>query len=148
MVLQISIPLCEYGGDALGSQSLSAVNDDLTLTYCVLAHESRVLLGHLYGPGSTYADGATTAQIRKGKLPIVVAGGAIFSFIYADDAATAIVAAVDRDLCDVLNIVDHDPAPVREWLPEVARMLDAPDPRHVPPWGRPGWPPARPARAA
>jgi len=42
----------------------------------------------------------------------------------------------------------HDPAPVREWLPEVARMLDAPDPRHVPPWGRPGWPPARPARAA
>jgi nucleoside-diphosphate-sugar epimerase len=92
-------------------------------------------LGHLYGPGSTYAaDGATTAQIRRGKLPIVGAGGAIFSFIHADDAAAAIVAALERDLCGVLNIVDDDPAPLREWLPEMARMLDAPEPRHIPPW--------------
>lgn len=62
------------------------------------------------------------------------AGGAIFSFNHADDAATAIVAALERDLCGVLNVVDDDPAPLREWLPEMARMLDAPDPRHVPPW--------------
>lgn len=92
-------------------------------------------LGPPYGPGSTYAaDGATTAQIRTGKRPIVGAGGAIVSFIHADDAATAIAAALERDLCGVLNIVDDDPAPLREWLPEMARMLDAPDPRHVPPW--------------
>lgn len=62
------------------------------------------------------------------------AGGAIFSFNHADDAATAIVAALERDLCGVLNVVDDDPAPLREWQPEMARMLDAPDPRHVPPW--------------
>jgi nucleoside-diphosphate-sugar epimerase len=101
----------------------------------VLDADGRVLrLGHLYGPGSTYADGATTAQIRKGKLPIVGAGGAIFSFIHADDAATAIVAALERDLSGVLNVIDDDPAPLREWLPEMARMLDAPDPRHFSPW--------------
>ena len=91
--------------------------------------------GHLYGPGSTYAlNGATVALIRKHKLPIVGDGGAIFSFTHAADAAAAIVAAVDHRTTDVFNIVDDDPAPLREWLPEMARMLDAPAPRHVAPW--------------
>jgi nucleoside-diphosphate-sugar epimerase len=90
--------------------------------------------GHLYGPGSTFAtDGATIAQIREGKMPIVGEGGAIFSFIHAADAAAAIVAAVESDVTGVLNIVDDDPASVREWLPEVARSLDAPEPKNVPP---------------
>jgi hypothetical protein len=40
------IPLCEYD-DALGRQRLSAVIDDLTLTYCVVDRESRPLCRHL-----------------------------------------------------------------------------------------------------
>jgi nucleoside-diphosphate-sugar epimerase len=28
--------------------------------------------------------------------------------------------------------VDDDPAPVRDWLPELARLLNAPRPRRVP----------------
>jgi nucleoside-diphosphate-sugar epimerase len=91
--------------------------------------------GHLYGPGTTYAaDGATVGQIRKGKLPVVGAGSAVFSFTHAADAGAAIEAAVASDARGVLNVVDDAPAPVREWLPELARLLGAPGPKHVPTW--------------
>lgn len=42
----IRLPLCEYD-DALGRQSLSAVIDELTLTYCVVDRDSRPLHKHL-----------------------------------------------------------------------------------------------------
>ena len=90
--------------------------------------------GHLYGPGSVYApDGSTAAAVRAGRMPIVGSGGSVFSFTHADDAASAIVATLDRPAAPaVLNVVDDDPAPVREWLPELARLLEAPAPRVVP----------------
>ena len=34
----------------------------------------------------------------------------------------------------VYNIVDDDPAPVREWLPAMAAILGAKPPFHVPAW--------------
>ncbi len=89
--------------------------------------------GHLYGPGSVFAaDGSYVRQARAGRLPIVGDGGAVFSFTHADDAASAIVSALDRDVSGVLNIVDDTPTPVLEWLPGLARLLDAPAPRRVP----------------
>jgi nucleoside-diphosphate-sugar epimerase len=32
----------------------------------------------------------------------------------------------------VLNIVDDDPTPIRDWLPEMAEVLEAPRPRRLP----------------
>jgi nucleoside-diphosphate-sugar epimerase len=91
--------------------------------------------GHLYGPGSTYdTRGGTTRLIREGKLPLIGEGGSIFSFIHASDAADAILAAAESDRGGVFNVVDDDPAPVEEWLPEAARVLGAPEPKHVPAW--------------
>lgn len=103
--------------------------------------------GHLYGPGSIYAaNGSTVAAVRAGRMPIVGYGQSVFSFTHAGDAASAIVAALDRPTgVGALNIVDDDPTPVREWLPALAELLDAPAPRTVPaalasvaagPWGR------------
>ncbi|MFC4907574.1 NAD-dependent epimerase/dehydratase family protein [Actinomadura gamaensis] len=90
-------------------------------------------LGHLYGPGSAFApDGSLVRQVRAGKLPVVGGGTAVFSFTHADDVAAAVAASLDRDVSGVLNIVDDDPAPVREWLPEVARILGAPEPKRAP----------------
>ncbi|SOE47613.1 Nucleoside-diphosphate-sugar epimerase [Streptomyces sp. OV198] len=89
--------------------------------------------GHLYGPGSAYAgDGTFTAQVRAGKVPLVGGGHAVFSFTHADDAATAIVAALDRDTRGVLNVVDDDPAPLHTWLPVFAAGLGAPAPKNAP----------------
>ncbi|HEX6499156.1 MAG TPA: NAD(P)-dependent oxidoreductase [Micromonosporaceae bacterium] len=89
--------------------------------------------GHLYGPGSTFApDGSMIQQVRQGKMPLVGAGDSVFSFTHAHDAATAIVAALDRDVRGVLNVVDDDPTPIGTWLPELARMIGAPRPKSVP----------------
>jgi nucleoside-diphosphate-sugar epimerase len=89
--------------------------------------------GHLYGPGTAYAtDGTTAAQVRDHRFPIVGGGTAVFSFTHVDDASRAVASALEADPGGVFNIVDDDPAPVREWLPEYARRLGAPAPSHVP----------------
>ncbi|TYB61428.1 NAD(P)-dependent oxidoreductase [Nonomuraea sp. PA05] len=89
--------------------------------------------GHLTGPGSVYAeDGSTTLAVRAGKMPIVGDGGSVLSFTDAHDAATAVVAALDRDVSGVLNVVDDTPVRMGEWLPEFAARLGAPPPRRVP----------------
>jgi nucleoside-diphosphate-sugar epimerase len=72
--------------------------------------------------------------VRKRQFPIVGDGGGISSFIHLDDAAAATVLALEHDGAGIYNIVDDEPAPVREWLPVLANALGAKPPRHVPRW--------------
>ena len=51
-----------------------------------------------------------------------------------DDAAAATAIAIERGAAGVYNIVDDEPAPVREWLPALAAMLGAKPPRRLPKW--------------
>jgi nucleoside-diphosphate-sugar epimerase len=64
------------------------------------------------------------------QFPIVGDGGGVFSFIHLDDAAAATVLALEHDGAGIYNIVDDEPAPVREWLPVLAKVLGAKPPRH------------------
>jgi nucleoside-diphosphate-sugar epimerase len=72
--------------------------------------------------------------VRKRQFPIVGDGGGVLSFIHLDDAAAATVLALDHDGPAIYNIVDDEPAPVREWLPVLAQVLGAKPPRHLPVW--------------
>jgi nucleoside-diphosphate-sugar epimerase len=72
--------------------------------------------------------------VRKRQFPIVGDGGGVFSFIHLDDAAAATVRALEHDGPAIYNIVDDEPAPVREWLPVLASALGAKPPRRVPRW--------------
>ena len=91
--------------------------------------------GFFYGPGTYYADdGTTTADVRRRRMPIVGKGTGMFSFIHIDDAADATVAAVERGAPGVYNIVDDDPAPMRDWLPAFAGAVGAKRPFRVPVW--------------
>jgi nucleoside-diphosphate-sugar epimerase len=92
--------------------------------------------GSLVGPGTSFdTGGAMVEAVRGGKLPIVGDGSGIFSFVHTHDAATAIVAALDRpEVRGVLNIVDDHPLATREWLPEFAHLLGARPPRRLPEW--------------
>jgi nucleoside-diphosphate-sugar epimerase len=91
--------------------------------------------GQLYGPGTAFAsDGAWAKSVRRRRLPIVGSGGGVFSFLHVDDAASATVTALAHDGPATYNVVDDDPAPVREWAPVYARTIDAPQPWHVPAW--------------
>jgi nucleoside-diphosphate-sugar epimerase len=72
--------------------------------------------------------------VRKRQFPIVGDGGGVTSFIHLDDAAAATVLALEHDGPGIYNIVDDEPAPVREWLPVLADVLGAKPPRHFPRW--------------
>jgi 2-alkyl-3-oxoalkanoate reductase len=72
--------------------------------------------------------------VRKRQFPIVGKGGGVWSFIHLDDAAAAAVLALEHDGAGIYNIVDDEPAPLREWLPVLAEVLGAKPPRRVPAW--------------
>jgi nucleoside-diphosphate-sugar epimerase len=93
--------------------------------------------GGFYGPGtaiSLAADAVMAAPIRKRRFPIVGDGGGVWSHVHIEDAAAATAAAVEHGKPGIYNIVDDEPAPVREWLPVLASALDAKPPRRVPRW--------------
>ena len=94
--------------------------------------------GGFYGPGSGLEpDGDQLEMVRKRQFPIVGKGRAVWSFINTEDAAAATIAALERGVSGVFNVVDDDPAPVSEWLPYLAELIGAKRPRRIPrPIGR------------
>ena len=91
--------------------------------------------GNFYGPGTGLdLDGDIVAQVRKRKLPIVGDGAGIWSFVHMDDAAAAAIAAIGHGRPGVYNIADDEPAPVAKWLPDLAAVVGAKPPLHVPVW--------------
>jgi len=93
--------------------------------------------GGFYGPGTGIeaAPGAVMAElIRKRRFPIVGGGGGMWSMVHITDAASATVAAIERGKPGIYHVADDEPAPVREMLLELARVLGAKPPRRVPAW--------------
>jgi nucleoside-diphosphate-sugar epimerase len=73
-------------------------------------------------------------MVRKGWFPIIGDGDGVMSWTHLDDAAAATVLALEHDGAAIYNIVDDEPAPMREWLPVLANVLGAKPPRHFPRW--------------
>ena len=93
--------------------------------------------GGFYGPGTSISlapEAEMAAPIRKRRFPIVGDGDGVFSYVHVEDAAAATAVAVERGQPGVYNVVDDEPAPVREWLPVLASALGAKPPRRVPRW--------------
>jgi 2-alkyl-3-oxoalkanoate reductase len=93
--------------------------------------------GGFYGPGtgtSLAPDAVMAAPIRKRRFPIVGDGGGVWSHVHIEDAAEATAIAVEGGQPGIYNVVDDDPAPVREWLPVLASALGAKPPRRIPRW--------------
>jgi nucleoside-diphosphate-sugar epimerase len=121
--------------DPLDAEPVPAMRESLA----AIRHLERVVVeaggvalryGGLYGS----PDDVQIEVVRKRRFPIVGDGGGVWSFVHLDDAAAATVLALDRGLPGVYNVVDDDPAPVREWLAALAEVLGARPPRHVPRW--------------
>jgi 2-alkyl-3-oxoalkanoate reductase len=89
--------------------------------------------GQFYGPDTYFDDrGSIASDVKKRRFPIVGKGSGVFSFIHIEDAADATVAAVERGAPGIYNVVDDDPAPMRDWLPVYAAALGAKRPLRVP----------------
>jgi 2-alkyl-3-oxoalkanoate reductase len=87
-----------------------------------------------YGGFYGSPEDAQLELVRRRRFPIVGDGGGIWSFVHLDDAATATALALEGGAPGIYNIVDDEPAPVSEWLPALAEVIDAKPPRHVPRW--------------
>jgi len=87
-----------------------------------------------YGGFYGAANDGLIEPVRKRQVPIVGDGGGIMSFVHLEDGAAAAVLALEHDEPAIYNIVDDEPAPVREWLPVLAQALGAKPPRHFPKW--------------
>ena len=116
-------------------QSLAAIRHIEQAVPAGLPEGIALRYGSFYGPG---ASEPLLDLVRKRLLPLIGGGTGIWSFIETSDAAAATVTAVERGAAGVYNIVDSDPAPVAQWLPYLAQILDAKPPLRVPAWlGRP-----------
>ncbi|WP_135826540.1 NAD-dependent epimerase/dehydratase family protein [Halorussus ruber] len=94
--------------------------------------------GWFYGPES--------AQIRNiaenlvsGDMPIVGGGllgrkDATVSCIHVEDAASALVTAVESDASGLWHVVDEEPVAVESFLKQFASELNADDPSRIPGW--------------
>jgi 2-alkyl-3-oxoalkanoate reductase len=87
-----------------------------------------------YGLFYGAANDGLIEPVRKRQYPIIGDGGGITSWIHLEDAAAATVLALEQDGPAIYNIVDDEPAPVRDWLPVFAQALGAKPPRRFPTW--------------
>jgi nucleoside-diphosphate-sugar epimerase len=93
--------------------------------------------GGFYGPGTSLSlepGAAMVEPVRRRQFPLIGEGGGLWSFVHIEDAAGATAAAVERGRAGIYQIVDDEPAPVREWLPALAEALGAKPPRRLPRW--------------
>jgi 2-alkyl-3-oxoalkanoate reductase len=91
--------------------------------------------GAFYGRDTGLFDGSFVEQVARRRVPVIGRGDGWWSFVHIEDAAAATALAIERGAAgSIYNIVDDEPAPVREWLPALAGMLGAKPPRHVPAW--------------
>ncbi len=86
--------------------------------------------------GGFYGDeNAMVKAVRKRQFPLIGNGAGIMSFIHVDDAAAATVAALENGAGPGLyNVTDDEPAPMRDWLPALARAVGAKPPYRLPEW--------------
>jgi nucleoside-diphosphate-sugar epimerase len=87
-----------------------------------------------YGGFYGAANDALIDPVRKRLFPIIGNGGGVFPWMHLDDGAAATVLALEHDGPAIYNIVDDEPAQVRDWLPVLASALGAKPPRRAPAW--------------
>jgi 2-alkyl-3-oxoalkanoate reductase len=138
-----------YGGWPYAREGgpVKTEEDPLDPTPVAGMHESLAAIRHLeqavgeargialrYGGFYGSPDDAQLELVRRRRFPIVGDGDGIWSFVHLDDATAATVLALEGGEPGVYNVVDDEPAPVREWLPALAAAIGAKPPRRVPRW--------------
>jgi nucleoside-diphosphate-sugar epimerase len=92
----------------------------------------------VWGPGDTQLVGRIVERARTGRLPLIGSGAALIDTTHVDNAAAALVAAVDA--CgpvrgEALVVSNGEPRPVAEVLGRLCRAAGVPGPRRRVPFG-------------
>lgn len=92
----------------------------------------------VWGPGDTQLVGRIVDRAARGRLPLLDSGAALIDSCYVDNAASAMVAALDRAEADEVHgnayvVTNGEPRPVADLLDGICRASGVPTPRwHVP----------------
>jgi nucleoside-diphosphate-sugar epimerase len=92
----------------------------------------------VWGPGDTQLVGRIVDRAARGRLPLLDSGAALIDSCYVDNAASAMVAALDRADADEVHgnayvVTNGEPRPVADLLDGICRASGVPTPRwHVP----------------
>ena len=92
----------------------------------------------VWGPGDTQLVERIVERARAGRLPVIGSGAALIDTTYVDNAAAALIAALDA--CgpahgEALVVSNGEPRPVAEILARLCRAAGAPGPRGRVPFG-------------
>jgi len=88
--------------------------------------------GAFYGPESIRP---IIQMLRRRSLPLPDGGRAVMSWIYIENAAAAIAAALERGRGgQAYNIVDDEPVRVRDFFAQLAQQSHTPRPLSLPAW--------------
>jgi nucleoside-diphosphate-sugar epimerase len=147
-LVHVSSPSVAHGGSALvgvgagpadpagarGHYSRSkAVAEGAALAADSAALAVLVVRPHLvWGPGDTQLVQRIVERARAGRLPVIGSGAALIDTTYVDNAADALVAAVDA--CgpvhgEALVVSNGEPRPVAEVIARLCRAAGVPGPR-------------------
>ena len=88
--------------------------------------------GYFYGPDSDFTR-AFVASVRKGRAQLLGRPEAYWSMVSHDDAASAVVAALDV-APGIYNVVDDEPLTRRALVDRIAAALGVPPPKLLPGW--------------
>lgn len=86
----------------------------------------------VWGPGDQQLTGRIVDRARSGRLAVIGSGGALVDTTYLDNAADALLAALDRaeDLAGQAFVVSNgEPRPIAELLARIAAAGGQPPPR-------------------
>ena len=92
----------------------------------------------VWGPGDTQLVGRIVDRARSGRLPLLDSGAALIDTLYVDNAASAMVAALDHAADDGVHgnayvVTNGEPRPVADLLAGICTASGVPAPRlHVP----------------
>ncbi len=114
-------------GNREGTQACLAAEQ--LLQSHALGKEATILrLAGIYGPGRLPRAGDLLAH-----RPIPAPAAGYLNLIHVKDAARSVVAAAGRGSGGIYSVADGMPALRRDYLEELARLLDAPRPQFEPP---------------
>lgn len=151
-LVQVSSPSVAHGGRALvgagaapadpdgarGHYSRSkAVAEQLALAADSTDLQVLAVRPHLvWGPGDTQLVARLVDRARAGRLPLLGSGAALIDTTYVDNAAAALVAAIDAAAHgEALVVSNGEPRPVEEILLRVCRAAGVPEPHlRLPAW--------------
>jgi nucleoside-diphosphate-sugar epimerase len=90
----------------------------------------------VWGPGDEQLVGRIVERARRGRLPLLDSGAALIDTCYVDNAASAMVAALDRAEAvhgQAYVVTNGEPRPVADLLAGICTASGVPAPRlHVP----------------